>query len=64
MADVIVAGNLLMTLLKHSDRVTSASLAQLVNVIAPIMTEPGGPARRPCPAALPGGRPPSTRSRS
>ncbi|MEV7888571.1 alpha-L-arabinofuranosidase C-terminal domain-containing protein [Streptomyces sp. NPDC088357] len=35
-----------MTLLKHSDRVTSASLAQLVNVIAPIMTEPGGPAWR------------------
>jgi alpha-N-arabinofuranosidase len=29
-------------LLKHADRVTSASLAQLVNVIAPIMTEPGG----------------------
>ncbi|GGZ04373.1 alpha-N-arabinofuranosidase [Streptomyces poonensis] len=28
------------------DRVTSASLAQLVNVIAPIMTEPGGPAWR------------------
>jgi alpha-N-arabinofuranosidase len=26
--------------------VTSASLAQLVNVIAPIMTEPGGPAWR------------------
>jgi alpha-N-arabinofuranosidase len=45
-ADAVVVGNLLMTLLKHSDRVSSASLAQLVNVIAPIMTEPGGPAWR------------------
>src|SRR5215469_3403737 len=45
-ADAVVAGSLLMTLLRHSDRVTSASLAQLVNVIAPIMTEPGGPAWR------------------
>ena len=45
-ADAVVVGNLLMTLLKHSDRVTSASLAQLVNVIAPVMTEPGGPAWR------------------
>ena len=32
----------MISLLKHADRVTSASLAQLVNVIAPIMTEPGG----------------------
>jgi alpha-N-arabinofuranosidase len=45
-ADAVVFGNLLITLLKNSDRVTSASLAQLVNVIAPIMTEPGGPAWR------------------
>jgi alpha-N-arabinofuranosidase len=45
-ADAVVLGNLLITLLKNSDRVTSASLAQLVNVIAPIMTEPGGPAWR------------------
>jgi alpha-N-arabinofuranosidase len=45
-ADAVVVGNLLMTLLARSDRVTSASLAQLVNVIAPIMTEPGGPAWR------------------
>ena len=45
-ADAVVVGNLLMTLLNHSERVTSASLAQLVNVIAPIMTEPGGPAWR------------------
>jgi alpha-N-arabinofuranosidase len=41
-ADAVVFGSLLITLLKHADRVTSASLAQLVNVIAPIMTEPGG----------------------
>jgi len=41
-ADAVVFGNLLISLLKHADRVTSASLAQLVNVIAPIMTEPGG----------------------
>ncbi len=45
-ADAVVVGSLLMTLLRHSDRVTSASLAQLVNVIAPVMTEPGGPAWR------------------
>ena len=44
--DAVVFGNLLITLLKHADRVRSASLAQLVNVIAPIMTEPGGPAWR------------------
>jgi len=37
-----VFGNLLITLLKNHDRVAAASLAQLVNVIAPIMTEPGG----------------------
>ncbi|MFC5502904.1 alpha-N-arabinofuranosidase [Lysinimonas soli] len=45
-ADAVVVGNLLISLLKHADRVTAASLAQLVNVIAPIMTEPGGPAWR------------------
>lgn len=45
-ADAVVVGSLLITLLKHSDRVHAASLAQLVNVIAPIMTEPGGPAWR------------------
>jgi alpha-N-arabinofuranosidase len=41
-ADAVVVGGLLISLLKHSDRVASASLAQLVNVIAPIMTETGG----------------------
>ncbi len=45
-ADAVVVGSLLITLLRRSDRVTSASLAQLVNVIAPIMTAPGGPAWR------------------
>ncbi|SCX97438.1 alpha-N-arabinofuranosidase [Microbacterium sp. LKL04] len=44
--DAVVFGNLMISLLKHADRVASASLAQLVNVIAPIMTEPGGPAWR------------------
>ena len=45
-ADAVVFGDLLITLLKNSDRVRAASLAQLVNVIAPIMTEPGGDAWR------------------
>ncbi|WP_102160905.1 arabinosylfuranosidase ArfA [Zhihengliuella halotolerans] len=45
-ADAVVFGSLLMTLLENHDRVRSASLAQLVNVIAPIMTEPGGAAWR------------------
>ncbi len=44
--DAVVFGDLLITLLKNCDKVHSASLAQLVNVIAPIMTEPGGPAWR------------------
>ena len=44
--DAVVVGNLLISLLRHSDRVTSAAQAQLVNVIAPIMAEPGGPAWR------------------
>jgi alpha-L-arabinofuranosidase len=45
-ADAVVVGNLLISLLNHADRVSAASLAQLVNVIAPIMTEPAGPAWR------------------
>jgi alpha-L-arabinofuranosidase len=45
-ADAVTFGGLLISLLNHADRVTSASLAQLVNVIGPIMTEPGGPAWR------------------
>ncbi|BCB77703.1 alpha-N-arabinofuranosidase [Phytohabitans flavus] len=45
-ADAVVVGGLLISLLRHSDRVTAACQAQLVNVIAPIRTEPGGPAWR------------------
>jgi alpha-N-arabinofuranosidase len=45
-ADAVVVGNLLMALLRNTDRVEAACLAQLVNVIAPIVTEPGGPAWR------------------
>ncbi len=42
--DALVFGTLLITLLKHADRVKIACLAQLVNVCAPIMTENGGTA--------------------
>jgi alpha-N-arabinofuranosidase len=42
----VVVGNFLTTLLKHADRVSVACQAQLVNIIAPIRTEPGGPAWR------------------
>ncbi|TCD54560.1 alpha-L-arabinofuranosidase [Alloscardovia theropitheci] len=44
--DAVVFGDLLITLLHNTDRVKSASLAQLVNVIAPIMTQKAGPAWR------------------
>lgn len=40
--DALLVGSMLITLLKHSDRVKIACLAQLVNVIAPIMTANGG----------------------
>ena len=36
--DALLVGSLLITLLRHCDRVKIACLAQLVNVIAPIMT--------------------------
>ncbi len=36
-------GLILITILKNADRVKVACMAQLVNVIAPIMTRPGGP---------------------
>jgi alpha-N-arabinofuranosidase len=39
-------GGLCITLLNHADRIKAACLAQLVNAIAPIMTETGGPAWR------------------
>ncbi len=40
--DAVVVGGLLVSLLRHCDRVRIACQAQLVNVIAPIRTEPGG----------------------
>jgi alpha-N-arabinofuranosidase len=45
-SDAVVVGSLLITLLRHADRVGIACQAQLVNVIAPILTRPGGPAWR------------------
>ncbi len=45
-ADALVVAGMLLVLMRHSDRVRYACLAQLVNVIAPIMTEPGGGAWR------------------
>ena len=44
--DAVVVGSLLITLLRHCDRVAIACQAQLVNVIAPIMTRAAGPAWR------------------
>ena len=40
--DALVVGSMLITLLKHADRVKIACLAQLINVIGAIMTETGG----------------------
>src|SRR5215212_4262234 len=44
--DALAFGGLCISLLNHCDRVKAACLAQLVNAIAPIMTETGGPAWR------------------
>ena len=44
--DAILNGLILITFLKHADRIKIACLAQLVNVIAPIMTETDGKAWR------------------
>ncbi|HOQ67564.1 MAG TPA: alpha-L-arabinofuranosidase C-terminal domain-containing protein, partial [Candidatus Atribacteria bacterium] len=44
--DALLVGLMLITLLRHADRVKIACLAQLVNVIAPIMTRQGGGAWR------------------
>jgi alpha-N-arabinofuranosidase len=44
--DALVVGGALITLINHADRVKSACIAQLVNVIGAIMTETGGPAWR------------------
>lgn len=40
--DALLVGSMLITLLRHADRVKIACLAQLVNVIAPIMTDDTG----------------------
>ncbi|WP_178025072.1 alpha-N-arabinofuranosidase [uncultured Paenibacillus sp.] len=40
--DALLVGSMLITFLRHADRVKMACMAQLVNVIAPIMTENGG----------------------
>ena len=40
--DVLLVGSMMITLLRHCDRIRIACLAQLVNVIAPIFTETGG----------------------
>ncbi|WP_050183794.1 alpha-N-arabinofuranosidase [Domibacillus robiginosus] len=42
--DALLVGSMLISLLRRADRVKIACLAQLVNVIAPIMTEKGGEA--------------------
>lgn len=44
--DALMVGSMFMALLRHADRIKIACLAQLVNVIAPIMTRDGGPAWR------------------
>lgn len=40
--DALLVGSMLITLLRHADRVKVACMAQLVNVIAPIMTSDTG----------------------
>ena len=40
--DALLVGSMLITLLRNADRVKIACMAQLVNVIAPIMTRAGG----------------------
>ena len=42
--DVLLVGCILNTFIRRADRVKIACIAQLINVIAPIMTETGGPA--------------------
>jgi alpha-N-arabinofuranosidase len=46
MEDALVVGCMLIALLKNADRVKIGCLAQLVNIIAPIMTRKAGPAWR------------------
>jgi alpha-N-arabinofuranosidase len=42
----VVTGDLLVALLNHADRVRVGCLSLLANVSAPILTRPGGPARK------------------
>lgn len=44
--DALCVGGMLISLLNHADRVKIGCLAQVVNVIGPIMTAPGGAAWR------------------
>lgn len=44
--DALAFGGMAITLLNHADRVKVACLAQLINVIAPVFTEPGKGAYR------------------
>jgi len=44
--DALCVSGMLLSLLNHADRVKVGCLAQVVNVIAPILAEPGGPAWR------------------
>ncbi len=44
--DALIVGGALIALMNNADRLKAACLAQLVNVIGPIMTEPGGAAWR------------------
>ncbi|MGR6917838.1 alpha-N-arabinofuranosidase [[Actinomadura] parvosata] len=44
--DAVVTGDLIVALLNHADRVRIGCQSLLVNVSAPILTEPGGPARK------------------
>ena len=44
--DALVTGGMFLALLRRADRIKIACMAQLVNAIAPIMTQNGGPAWR------------------
>jgi alpha-N-arabinofuranosidase len=44
--DALLIGGMLTMFMNHADRLKVACMAQLCNVIAPIMTAPGGPAWR------------------
>ena len=45
-ADAVVVGDMLISLINHADVVKAASMAQLVNVIGPIVADAGGEAWR------------------